>query len=88
MNSILMVSFQGGEMLQVLLLKVDDLQHLGEFGPISLVGCTYKMLTKVLANRLKVVLPRIIDGRQNTFLENKYLLDSGLVTIKTVDEAK
>ena len=35
-----------------LILKVDILQCVNDFRPISLVGCMYKILAKVLANRL------------------------------------
>ena len=35
--------------------------NLNEFRPISLVRCIYKILSKVLANRLKKVLSSVID---------------------------
>lgn len=35
--------------------KLEDPQNLGEFRPISLVGCMYKILTKVLARKVKKV---------------------------------
>ena len=43
--------------------KVDDPQCLNEFRPISLVGCMYKVLAKILANRLKKVLSEVIDKK-------------------------
>ncbi|KHN24629.1 Transposon TX1 putative 149 kDa protein, partial [Glycine soja] len=36
--------------------KVADPQELDEYKPISLIGCTYKILAKVLANKLKKVM--------------------------------
>jgi len=36
--------------------KVESSQHLNDFRPISLVGCLYKVLSKVLANCLKMVM--------------------------------
>jgi len=48
-----------------LLPKVLDPQNLSEFRPISLIGCVYKIVAKVLANRLKRIMPDIIDERQS-----------------------
>ena len=36
--------------------KVYNPQHLNDFRPISLVGSMYKILVKVLANRLRIVI--------------------------------
>jgi len=36
--------------------KVNSPQRLNDFRPISLVGCMYKVLAKVLANRLHNVI--------------------------------
>jgi len=62
--------------------------ELNEYRPISLVGCIYKILSKVLANRLSKVLPSVIDVNQFAFLEGRGLLDNVLVANETVDFLK
>ena len=39
--------------------------NIKDFLPISLVGSVYKLLSKVLANRLRVVLDNLISETQN-----------------------
>ena len=58
---------------------------LKDYQPISLVGCLYKILSKILANMLKCVLPKVIDIYQSTFLSGRELLDSVLISNETVD---
>jgi len=48
----------------------------------------YKILSKVLANKLKKILPSVIDLNQSAFLEGRGLLDSILVANETVDFLK
>jgi len=42
--------------------KSENPQSLEEYRPISLVGYLYKILTKVLSNRVKKVIEKVIDG--------------------------
>ena len=49
--------------------QVVNPQLLNDFKPISLVGCVYKVVSKILSSRLKRVLDKVIDPRQFVFLE-------------------
>ena len=68
--------------------KVENPQQLGEFRPISLVGCMYKIISKALSLRLKKVIGKVIDVRQSAFLEGRGLLDSVLVANEVLEEYK
>ena len=72
----------------VLIPKVENPQHLNHFRPISLFGCCYKILSKILANQLREALPSLIDERQSAFIRGCNILDSVLVANEVVDEAK
>jgi len=56
-----------------------------EFQPISLVGGMYKILAKVLANRLKMVVEKPISKPQNAFIKGRQMLDSFLIANECVD---
>ncbi|XP_024640546.1 uncharacterized protein [Medicago truncatula] len=68
--------------------KVASPQKLGDFRPISLVGCMYKVLAKVLANRLRSTLSYVVSDNQSAFVRGKQILDGILIANEVVDEAK
>ena len=45
----------------LLLIPKEGAEDLRDFRPISLVGSVYKLLAKVLANRLKLVMGEVIS---------------------------
>ena len=59
--------------------KVPNPVDLKDFGPISLVSCVYKLLAKVLANRLKVALPQIISPFKGAFINKRQIVDGILI---------
>ena len=69
----------------VLIPKKGGVKDLKDFKPINLVGGLYRWLTKVLANRLKEVLAKVISMSQNVFVEGRESMDVVLIANKAID---
>ena len=68
--------------------KIREPLTLDQYRPFSLVGAIYKIITKVLAGRIKSVLPTIIDVSQTAFLKGRGLLDTVLVANEVVEDLR
>nr|GEU71371.1 RNA-directed DNA polymerase, eukaryota, reverse transcriptase zinc-binding domain protein [Tanacetum cinerariifolium] len=55
--------------------NIQDAKIMKDFRPISLIGSVYKIIAKILANRLCVVLPYLISDVQSAFIANSQILD-------------
>ncbi|RVW24396.1 putative ribonuclease H protein [Vitis vinifera] len=62
--------------------SVEDLK---DFKPISLVGSLYKLLDKLLANRINKVMGKVISEPQNAFVEGRQIHDAVLIANEAVD---
>lgn len=60
---------------------------LRNFRPISLLGCLYKLVAKVVEARLGAVMDKLISPTQSAFLKGRQLVDGVAVVNEVVDLA-
>ncbi|GKC34835.1 RNA-directed DNA polymerase, eukaryota, partial [Tanacetum coccineum] len=59
--------------------KVIDAKFVSDYRPISLVGCVYKVVTKILVNRLAMVIKDLVSDTQSAFVANRQILDGPFI---------
>lgn len=68
--------------LVCLIPKVKQPKEMSDLRPISLCNVLMRVLSKVMANKLKPCLPLIISDKQSAFIEGRLLTDNALIVFE------
>eukprot|EP00253_Pinus_taeda_P024197 PITA_24197 len=68
--------------------KGDNLEDANGFRPIALCNVIYKIITSMMARRLKPLLDKLISAEQTGFVEGRHILDGLVVTQEVIHSLK
>lgn len=84
--------FSSGQILKqwnattiILIPKVPNASTTSDFRPISLCNTIYKVISRLLAGRLKDILPEVISNAQSAFLPGRLLAENVLLETEIVE---
>ncbi|XP_057428588.1 uncharacterized protein LOC130722016 [Lotus japonicus] len=65
--------------------KGNNQETVADYRPISLIGGIYKLLAKVLANRLSEIMPSVLTQNQFAFTKGRQIVDCCFIANEVVD---
>ena len=65
-----------------------DITSLDNWRPISLLNVDYKIATKVIANRIKQIITKIVDNSQTGFIKGRYIGENIRLLLEIIDNAE
>ena len=68
----------------VLIPQYNDLKNVSDYQPISLGNVVSRIVSKLLANWLKLILPNVISDSQSVFVPNRLIIDNIIVAFEVL----
>ena len=72
----------------VLIPKNNEPLYMTDFQPISLENVVARIISKVVANRLKLILPNVISNAQSAFVPNRLTIDNTTVAFEVLHKMR
>jgi len=72
--------------LIALMSKISGPRKVKDFRPISLLGGVYKIITKIMANRIRLLVPKLVHPYQSGFVHGRSLAETCLSIWSGVEE--
>lgn len=76
------------ETFLVLIPKLDNPEMASQFRPIGLCNVTYKIITKAIVNRIKLILPHITSNTQTSFVPGRQITDNIVIVQEVLHTMK
>ncbi|XP_020970158.1 uncharacterized protein LOC110268381 [Arachis ipaensis] len=64
--------------------KFAGAKEIKDLRPISAVGCVYKVISKILVQRMQKIMPGLIGETQSAFVQGKKIHDRALIACETI----
>lgn len=74
--------------LLTLISRCNDPSRVSHFRPIALCNVVYKVITKIIATRLRDILPYVVSENQSSFIPGRSTVDNILVLQETIHSLK
>lgn len=74
--------------LVALIPKTNPPNGFKDFRPISMIGCVYKIISKILARRLQQVMAHLVGSHQSAFIKGRQILDGALIAGEVIESCK
>lgn len=68
----------------MLIPKTEDAQEIKDYRPIFCCNVMYKVISKILANGIKGLLPKFITPNQSAFIKERLLMENLLLATELV----
>ncbi|KAM6583865.1 hypothetical protein CsatB_010867 [Cannabis sativa] len=68
--------------------KVENSTKMEQFRPISLCNFVYKIIAKILSNRLRPLMERLISPYQSAFIPGRWIAEASILTQEIVHTIK